>query len=277
MLGHFKQKPRLKLSDLMNSSFAHYQVLGIKPGASQAEIKQAYRDLALVWHPDRFVDNPRLQEKAEEKLKQINAAYEFLKSAQPQNPQVQVQTKQEQKEQTKPNVEVKQEPSFEIPQNYKKLQQLLQSGNLKDADLETKRLLLELARRTKEGWLRPEDITGLSQPPLVVIDQLWTHYSKGQFGFSVQCKIWQKFSSTLFFLDTTTQTLSENKFGQFLHWRVNSTWLSPWDTFDYSFQAPLGSLPREYIFTLVGWWSYSKGWTGYLLWRFDDLLLRFKD
>lgn len=262
----------------MNLGVVHYQILGIEPGASQAEIKQAYRDLAQVWHPDRFVDNPRLREKAEEKLKQINAAYEFLKFSQSQSSQRRGQTQPEQKVEVKQErkVEVKQEPSFEIPPNYNKLQEFLQSGQLKDADLETKRLLLELAGRTRDGWLRPEDITGLSQPSLVVIDQLWTHYSEGHFGFSVQSKIWRKFSSTLFSSDIPTQTLSENNFGQFLHWRVNSTWLSPWDTFNYSFQAPPGSLPREYIFTLVGWWSYSKGWTGYLLWKFDALLLKFK-
>jgi len=61
----------------------HYKVLEVEPGASQNEIKQAYKDLAKVWHPDRFTDNPRLQQKAEEKLKQINTAYEFLKSYQP--------------------------------------------------------------------------------------------------------------------------------------------------------------------------------------------------
>jgi curved DNA-binding protein CbpA len=36
--------------------------------------------LANVWHPDRFVGNPRLQKKAEEKLKEINAAYEYIES-----------------------------------------------------------------------------------------------------------------------------------------------------------------------------------------------------
>jgi len=36
--------------------------------------------LANVWHPDRFVGNPRLQKKAEEKLKEINAAYEYINS-----------------------------------------------------------------------------------------------------------------------------------------------------------------------------------------------------
>jgi DnaJ-domain-containing protein 1 len=56
------------------------EILGLKPNASQEEVNQAYRDLANVWHPDRFVGNPRLQKKAEEKLKEINAAYEYIKS-----------------------------------------------------------------------------------------------------------------------------------------------------------------------------------------------------
>jgi len=56
------------------------EMLGLKPGASHEEVAQAYRDLANVWHPDRFAGNPRLQKKAEEKLKEINAAYEYVKS-----------------------------------------------------------------------------------------------------------------------------------------------------------------------------------------------------
>jgi preprotein translocase subunit Sec63 len=56
------------------------EILGLKPNASQEEVNQAYRDLAKVWHPDRFAGSPRLQKKAEEKLKEINAAYEYIKS-----------------------------------------------------------------------------------------------------------------------------------------------------------------------------------------------------
>ena len=56
------------------------EILGLKPNASEEEVNQAYRDLANVWHPDRFVGNPRLQKKAEEKLKEINVAYEYIKS-----------------------------------------------------------------------------------------------------------------------------------------------------------------------------------------------------
>jgi DnaJ domain len=61
----------------------YYKILELEEGALPSEIKRAYRDLAMVWHPDRF-SNPRMRQKAEEKLKSINAAYEFLASYQPQ-------------------------------------------------------------------------------------------------------------------------------------------------------------------------------------------------
>jgi hypothetical protein len=55
-------------------------ILGLKSDATPAEIKEAYRDLVKVWHPDRFVDDPRLRKKAEDKLKQLNQASETLRS-----------------------------------------------------------------------------------------------------------------------------------------------------------------------------------------------------
>lgn len=55
-----------------------YELLGVKPGVSAAELKAAYRDMAKVWHPDRFGHDERLQKKAQEKLKEINEAYEVL-------------------------------------------------------------------------------------------------------------------------------------------------------------------------------------------------------
>ena len=57
-----------------------YELLGVKPGVSMRELKAAHRDLAKVWHPDRFLHDPRLQEKAQEKLKEINQAYELISS-----------------------------------------------------------------------------------------------------------------------------------------------------------------------------------------------------
>ena len=63
-----------------------YELLGVKPGVSSRELKAAHRDLAKVWHPDRFVHDPRLQEKAQEKLKEINEAYELLNSGKTPRP-----------------------------------------------------------------------------------------------------------------------------------------------------------------------------------------------
>jgi hypothetical protein len=57
-----------------------YRVLEIDPTECLDEVKQAYRDIVFVWHPDRFGERPRVRQKAEEKLKKINAAYEVLKS-----------------------------------------------------------------------------------------------------------------------------------------------------------------------------------------------------
>ena len=56
-----------------------YEVLGVKPGASQEEIKSAYRKLVKQYHPDQYGDNP-LKDLAEEKLAEINRAYDMLKN-----------------------------------------------------------------------------------------------------------------------------------------------------------------------------------------------------
>ena len=54
-----------------------YEVLGLKPGASQEEIKKAYRNLIKQYHPDQYGDNP-LKDLAEEKMREINTAYDML-------------------------------------------------------------------------------------------------------------------------------------------------------------------------------------------------------
>jgi hypothetical protein len=68
----------LKSVDELNK---YYELLGVRPGASVQELKTAHRDMAKVWHPDRFAHDPRLQQKAQEKLKEINEAYDQLTAA----------------------------------------------------------------------------------------------------------------------------------------------------------------------------------------------------
>ena len=53
----------------------YYEVLGVSKGASQDEIKKAYRQAAKKYHPDLNKDNP---EAAAEKFKEANEAYEIL-------------------------------------------------------------------------------------------------------------------------------------------------------------------------------------------------------
>ncbi|MEG3436909.1 DnaJ domain-containing protein [Pannus brasiliensis CCIBt3594] len=64
----------------MSPPHHYYEVLGLRSNASADEIKRAYRSLAKQWHPDRFPGDRQLQEEAEERFKEITAAYEFLKN-----------------------------------------------------------------------------------------------------------------------------------------------------------------------------------------------------
>lgn len=54
-----------------------YTVLGVSPSASDDEVKKAYRELARKYHPDNYQNNP-LADLAEEKMKEINEAYDTI-------------------------------------------------------------------------------------------------------------------------------------------------------------------------------------------------------
>ena len=54
----------------------YYEVLGVTKNSTDDEIKKAYRKLARKYHPDLNRDNPKV---AEEKMKEINEAYDVLK------------------------------------------------------------------------------------------------------------------------------------------------------------------------------------------------------
>ena len=58
-----------------------YDVLGVSANAVEQEIKKSYRKLALKYHPDRNPDN----KEAENKFKEISAAYDVLSDKEKRN------------------------------------------------------------------------------------------------------------------------------------------------------------------------------------------------
>lgn len=60
---------------------APYRILGVDPAASDAEIESAYRRLISQYHPDKLAGAaPELREAAERKAREINAAYDRIKT-----------------------------------------------------------------------------------------------------------------------------------------------------------------------------------------------------
>ena len=54
-----------------------YEILGVSRTSSDEDIKQAYRELAKKYHPDKYANSP-LADTASEKMKEINNAYDRI-------------------------------------------------------------------------------------------------------------------------------------------------------------------------------------------------------
>lgn len=63
----------------MNTARA-LQELALQPGATEEEIRDAYRKLVATWHPDKYQNNPAKLHEAELRIKNINAAFEKLQA-----------------------------------------------------------------------------------------------------------------------------------------------------------------------------------------------------
>jgi DnaJ domain len=58
-----------------------YRVLELTPGANEEAVRDARKLLAKVWHPDRHANDPELEKRAQQKLADINTAFEAIRDA----------------------------------------------------------------------------------------------------------------------------------------------------------------------------------------------------
>ena len=145
-----------------------------------------------------------------------------------------------------PEIELKSEKGID----YRKLRDLLEQQQWKKADEETRVVMLQVANRRSEGWLRVEDIDNFSCEDLRTIDQLWVKYSSGRFGFSVQAKIYRELGGTREYNERVW-----NAFGDRVGWRVNNSWIYRGRDVTFDLKAPHGHLPMVYdlIRSDFGW------------------------
>ncbi|NES05205.1 MAG: GUN4 domain-containing protein [Okeania sp. SIO2F4] len=109
--------------------------------------------------------------------------------------------------------------------DYTKLRNLLAEGKWTEADFETYRVMVKVAGRESEEWLRAEDVENFSCQDLGTIDKLWVEYSNGKFGYSVQKQIYQSLGGT-----KKRNQQVWIAFADQVGWRKDGKWLNWWQT-----------------------------------------------
>ena len=124
------------------------------------------------------------------------------------------------------------ESNYDI--DYKPLYLALVSNNFRQADELTQSYLNRLAKfetSHKRQWLYFTDIFSLPIQDLQTIDKLWTIYSAGQFGFSIQREIW------------LYNNRDWEKFWHMIGWKINKRNARYPQEFTWNETAPVGHLP----------------------------------
>jgi molecular chaperone DnaJ len=110
-----------------------YEILEIREGADKEEIKEAYRKMVKKYHPDQYINHP-LSSLAQEKMKEVNEAYETLMGGSEDNPY-----------KDPPGQSYYDDPSPDAVM-YQQVRAHIQTGNLREGD----RILDRIANRGAE-------------------------------------------------------------------------------------------------------------------------------
>ncbi|TVQ19539.1 MAG: TIR domain-containing protein [Leptolyngbya sp. DLM2.Bin15] len=128
--------------------------------------------------------------------------------------------------------------------DYTRLRDLLKSGNWQAANEETCNVILRAIGKDPETWWDTSDasldLLNLPCTDLLTIDRLWLNHSQGQFGFSVQKKIYLECGGKLG--DENPSNGIWRKFGKAVDWSVEGGWILHENVL-FEVHVPPGHLP----------------------------------
>ena len=132
--------------------------------------------------------------------------------------------------------------------DYTRIRDLLAAGLWKQADELTAQFIIQISSRNFR--INREDIEKISCQDLEIISHLWSEYSNGHFGFSVQKRIWFKCGGDI------------NKFRKQVGW---STWagLRSYLNLIFNLNAPEGHLPAKWLDSSVPLFGGGRSWASF--------------
>lgn len=129
--------------------------------------------------------------------------------------------------------------------DYTPLEELLQSGNWREANKLSNKLILKAVKKEDSGWIDRLTMGNFPCQHLQTIDQLWVKYSKGRFGISVQKRVYQSLGGKRQYDKRIWEAVGDR-----LGWRVNGAWLFE-DDLKFDLTAPQGHLPSVAVSGLL--------------------------
>lgn len=145
----------------------------------------------------------------------------------------------------------------EVGASYTYLQELLRQQNYAAADQETWNLILKITDTTVKGTLNIQAIQSFPLQDLKTLNLLWTEFSGGHFGFSVQKQIYQRLGGSLKLDYAVWQTFAKQ-----VGWYEADQW-QQYENLRFAINAPTGQLPACFADPLnrqgiargvCGWW-----------------------